>query len=314
MGKGWIGALLLWAAGLMAAAGTGGARADTAPSRQSLDDAWWTGPMLANSAHTLPQGHVLIESYLYDAISGKTNTVNSLSYLLYGATDWLTLGLVPTAGYASLRDGPDRAGPKWGDTELRAQLRIAALDAERGIPDVAVALIETVPTGKYDRLARAGDGFGGGATGTALALYSQMVWWMPNGRILRTRLDLQGGVWNDTRVSGVSVYGTGPDFQGRARPGNRYSIDAALEYSVTREWVLALDVIASHGNGAIALGFEGTSPVLLHSGSSDGVGFAPALEYNVSSNLGFLAGLRVLPAGHNSKASLTPAIAINYVM
>ena len=132
MGKGWIGALLLWSAGLMAAAGTGGARADTAPSRQSLDDAWWTGPMLANSAHTLPQGHVLIESYLYDAISGKTNTVNSLSYLLYGATDWLTLGLVPTAGYASLRDGPDSAGPKWGDTELRAQLRIAALDAERG--------------------------------------------------------------------------------------------------------------------------------------------------------------------------------------
>jgi len=44
------------------------------------------------------------------------------------------------------------------------------------------------------------------------------------------------------------------------------------------------------------------------------IGFAPALEYNVSPTLGFLAGLRVLMAGHNSKASLTPAIAINYVM
>ena len=28
---------------------------------QSLDDAWWTGPMLAPSAATLPRGHFLIE-------------------------------------------------------------------------------------------------------------------------------------------------------------------------------------------------------------------------------------------------------------
>ena len=312
MVKGWMGALLLWSAGLMAAAG--GAGAQTAPPRQSTDDAWWTGPMLANSAHTMPQGHLLIESYLYDAISGQTNSVNSLSYLLYGATDWLTLGLVPTAGYASLRGGADSDGLQWGDTELRAQLRLAALDAERGVPDLAVALIETLPTGRYDRLSRASDGFGGGAYGTALALYSQMVWWMPNGRILRTRLDLQGGLWNDTRVSGVSVYGTGPGFEGRVRPGNRYSIDAALEYSVTREWVLALDVIYGHGNAAITRGLEGLRPVFRNSGSSDSIGFAPALEYNVSPDLGFLAGLRILPAGHNSKASLTPAIAINYVM
>ena len=36
--------------------------------RQSLDDAWWTGPMLAPSAATLPRGHFLIEPYLYDVI------------------------------------------------------------------------------------------------------------------------------------------------------------------------------------------------------------------------------------------------------
>ena len=33
-----------------------------APStfRQSRDDAWWTGPLLAASAATLPQGHFLV--------------------------------------------------------------------------------------------------------------------------------------------------------------------------------------------------------------------------------------------------------------
>ena len=35
---------------------------------ESLTDAWWTGPILAASASTLPQGHILVEPYLYDSI------------------------------------------------------------------------------------------------------------------------------------------------------------------------------------------------------------------------------------------------------
>jgi len=37
------------------------ASAQSTAHRQLLDDAWWTGPMLAPSASTLPQGHFLIE-------------------------------------------------------------------------------------------------------------------------------------------------------------------------------------------------------------------------------------------------------------
>jgi hypothetical protein len=36
---------------------------------QSMGDAWWTGPLLAPSANTLPQGHILVEPYLYDVIT-----------------------------------------------------------------------------------------------------------------------------------------------------------------------------------------------------------------------------------------------------
>jgi hypothetical protein len=35
----------------------------------TLDDAWWTGPLLAASAATLSHGHFLFEPYLYDSIS-----------------------------------------------------------------------------------------------------------------------------------------------------------------------------------------------------------------------------------------------------
>ncbi len=37
-------------------------------SQQSLDDAWWTGPIIAAGAGTLPQGHALVEPYVYDVI------------------------------------------------------------------------------------------------------------------------------------------------------------------------------------------------------------------------------------------------------
>ena len=282
---------------------------------QSPDDAWWTGPMLANSAHTLPTGHMLIESYLYDAISGQANSVNSLTYLLYGVTDRLTIGLVPTAGYNSVRGGPDSSGVQLGDTQLRAQFGLTSLDMAEGVPDLAIALIETVPTGRHDRLgARPVNGFGNGAYTTALAFYSQMLFRMPNGRLLRTRLDLSQSISRKTTVEDVSVYGTGLGFRGHARPGNGFSADAAFEYSLTRNWVLALDVIYNHGNEAIARGAQNGKTIVLSSGTSDSLGLAPAIEFSWTPNIGVLAGVRIIPKGHNTPASVTPAIAINYVL
>ena len=80
--------------------------------RQSLDDAWWTGPIVAAGAATLPAGHALIEPYVYDVITRgrydsdgnyrSTDTVHSygsLTYMLYGVTDGFTAGVIPTFGF-----------------------------------------------------------------------------------------------------------------------------------------------------------------------------------------------------------------------
>jgi len=40
-------------------------------ARQSPDDAWWTGSLVAYSPRSLPQGHMLIEPYLWDVSSGE---------------------------------------------------------------------------------------------------------------------------------------------------------------------------------------------------------------------------------------------------
>jgi hypothetical protein len=44
-------------------------RAQAPAFRQSLDDAWWTGPLLAPNASTLPRGHLLVEPYVYAVIT-----------------------------------------------------------------------------------------------------------------------------------------------------------------------------------------------------------------------------------------------------
>ena len=44
-------------------------------------------------------------------------------------------------------------------------------------------------------------------------------------------------------VQDASVYGTPAGFHGHAYPGDGVTVDAAAEYSVTRNWVLAMDVV-----------------------------------------------------------------------
>jgi hypothetical protein len=290
---------------------------------QALDDAWWTGPMLAPSAATLPRGHFLIEPYLYDVTAARSNGFGTLSYVLYGLADRLTAGLMPTAGFNVVRGGPSSSGAGVGDVSLIGQYRLTQFQAGGWMPTTSVAVLESLPSGRYDRLGdRPSDGLGSGAYTTTLALYAQTYLWLPNDRILRLRLDLSGGFSNDVKVEDVSVYGTAAGFRGHARPGNFFAVDPSWEYSLTRSWVLALDVPYRHGESTRVSGFDvaeaggGQNPsrVWLSSGPSDALGFAPAIEYSWKPNLGVLAGVRVIAGGRNTAATLTPAVAINIVL
>ncbi|MET0275008.1 MAG: hypothetical protein ABW360_18630, partial [Phenylobacterium sp.] len=88
------------------------AAADEGPVPQALDDAWWTGPLITPGAGTLPKGRLLIETYLLDArpygridaegrysdVAGGEHNLGSLTYLLYGLSDRVTVGAVPYFG------------------------------------------------------------------------------------------------------------------------------------------------------------------------------------------------------------------------
>jgi hypothetical protein len=299
-------------------------------ARQSLDEAWWTGPMLAPSAATLPRGHFLIEPYLYDVIvvgrydsegarrgAQHSNGFGSLAYVLYGVADRVTVGMIPVAGYNTAGGGASSSGVGLGDLSLQGQYRISLFDESRRIPTISLVAQETFPTGSYDRLGdRPSDGQGSGAFTTTLALYSQTYFWLPNGRILRTRLDLSQSFSSRVKIQDVSVYGTGEGFRGEAEPGNSFFADLSFEYSLTRGLVLALDLTYRHtGSTRVTgrAGGENPRAIRLDSGYSDALGVAPAIEYSWSPSMGVLLGVRVIPAGRNTAATVSPALAINMV-
>lgn len=306
---------------LAAGTGTDDAAPAAAPgvARQSLDDAWWTGPIIANSATTLPKGHLLVEPYLYDAISDGGHSFGSLTYALYGVTDRLTVGAVPVFGYNVRDDGPDSTGIGAGDAGILMQYRLRS-HRERGDgPDISLQVQETLPTGRYDRLDdRPGDGFGGGARSTLVQLNTQHYLWMPNGRILRMRANAGTTFYEDATVDGASVYGTPAGFHGVASPGDAVSANLAWEYSVTQRWVLALDLAWSRQRSTRLRGSAPSST----SSSPEAVDFdlpgrdtyalAPAVEYNFSPTVGVIFGIRYLKTA-GAGDSWTPVVAINYV-
>jgi len=291
----------------------------TAHLRESADDAWWTGPMLTPSANTLPRGHFLLEPYLYNVRAANSSSVGSLTYVLYGVTDRLTVGVIPTAGYNFVNRESSSSRIRIGDLSLQAQYRLIRSRPDSRKPTLSVNVQETLPTGRYDRLGnRSADGQGSGTHVTTLGIYTQKYFWLPNERILRARLNVSHAFTSSAPIHGTSVYGTGPDFRGSINRSQSPFVNLSGEYSLTRKWVIALDAAYRH-DGALALngsntGVNGVSTNVRRTLSShDSVAFAPAIEYSWRSSIGVLLGARVLGVGHKSSPSVTPAVAINYV-
>ncbi|HXN57304.1 MAG TPA: transporter, partial [Candidatus Angelobacter sp.] len=252
--------------------------------------------------------------------SAREHDIGSLSYILYGLTDRVSVGLIPRFGFNEPAATANSSSVGLGDLTLQAGYGLTRFQDGRLLPAIALVIDETLPTGRYERLGRASDGFGAGAYTTGLSIYSQDYLWMPNGRILRVRLDLTYAVSSSVGVHDASVYGTASGFRGRAYPGDSFTADAAGEYSVTRNWVLALDIVYQHedstgvsGSLPSTAGAPGVTDFRARSGSGYSLGLAPAIEYNWNSRVGLLVGVRMFVAGRNATASVTPAIALNMV-
>lgn len=314
--------MLLWRWGgyaglVLATAGTATAQdvdsGSLAPARDAAPaEAWWTGPISASSAETLPRGHVLFEPYLFDVRSAGSDYIGSLTYVLYGVTDRLTLGVIPTFGSARVRGSARGRRIGVGDLTLSAQYRLNRAAPGALVPTVSLVVQRTLPLGRFDRLD--GDpelGIGAGARSTLVGVYAQRVDRLGNGRPLRTRLNVTYSFAPRVGVDGESVYGTADGFRGSARPGATALVDLSVEYSVTRNWVLATDLVY-RTTGETSMHGEGSGPDSILP-AARAISIAPAVEYSWSASRGVLVGVRLAPKGQNAAASVTPVIAFNAV-
>jgi hypothetical protein len=296
---------------------------------ESLSDAWWTGPLLAPTAATLPEGHFYFEPYLYDSLpyaqfdsQGRAhpvpgaNDLGSLTYVNYGVTDRLAIGVIPRFGYDWVDHGQSSSTLGLGDPSVQVQYRLTQFQPGSWVPTFSINLQESLPAGRYDRLTRPTDGFGSGAYTTTLSTYFQSYFWMPSGRILRARLDVSYAVPSQVSLEDSSVYGTPAGFRGHAQPGDSAFADLAFEYSATRNWVPAFDIwLERDGNTRVWGDYQQPSDETVPFFAASGVGreliLAPALEYNWSSRVGVIFGARIIAAGRNETGFVTPVAAFS---
>jgi len=282
--------------------------ADAERLRAAMKSARWTGPLLASNAETLPRGHVYTEPYFFDGISGGDHHPGSSGFYQYGLRDNWTVGMQP---FFSVGTERFNRGAAIGDFKLLSQVRLIHFTPDHQVPSVALVTNLIVPTGKHDRLGTLKNGHGSGAFAPEVGINVQQYFLLKNGRLLRARINVLHDFPLRTKVAGRSVYGTDNGFRGHARPGAKTSLILGAEYSVSKEWVLALDIERDQwgktkvkGRNASGAPIDQTSP------KSWNVGFAPAVEYNWSDRAGAIVGVWIVPKGHNTRSSVTPAIAI----
>ncbi|NNC22759.1 transporter [Salinisphaera sp. USBA-960] len=320
---------------LLGAVGASAATSNDPPSHQSISDVPFTGPLVASNATALPAGHWNIEPYLVDAIQyGKyndnwhqrdtsdTHAFRSVTLFSYGVTDRLTVGVLPQFGFNQVSGAPSSDGVRLGDMTLRAHYMFHKFHKGSKIPTMALAVSESIPTGQYDGLDKVSNGLGSGVWSTKIGFWTQDYFWMPNGHILRARFNISYEFPNDNKVSvnGRSIYGTDPGFSGSFNPANTFTANASVEYSLTRHWAPALEILYSYtGSGRISgtahnissnQGLPHTT-VREDTRSSEHFEVNPAVEYLFNKRYGLIVGAQITVAGRNTGAVVTPQAALN---
>ncbi len=98
-------------------------------------------------------------------------------------------------------------------------------------------------------------------------------------------------------------------------PGNTFQGIISFELSLSQNWVLAVDNVYTHVDETQFCGTVGTvgaAPATVGEPSSEQVSFAPAFEYNFSSDFGICVGCWFTAWGRNSTQFRSGVVNIDY--
>lgn len=281
---------------------------------------WYAGPLLAPSAHILPPGMVNIQPYLFFtnnyaqySESGRSHgiprlhQINAQFVALIGVLSWMDISVVGQ-GFRNTKKG--HTSVNWGDTSLA--LNFGLLPEGPYNPALLIGVQETFPTGPYQHLNPRKQGtnaIGEGSYQTKVSFnISKVIWWIATHPIA-TRLSLGYNIPAPVTVKSFNTFGGGRGTHGKVKPGNTFSGDLGLEYSFTQRWVLACDFVYTYSQKTK---FSGHTKAPVGGPFNDQLSLAPALEYNPTPDLGFLAGVWFTVWGRNSFAFVSTVLTVTY--
>lgn len=280
---------------------------------------FYTGPLLAPSAHTVPKGKVNVQPYLfwqkvYGAYDRKwkqkhvasTVTLQSLVIAQYGLTNFMDINLSTQGVYKQFGN---QHGYNLGDSTATVGFELLSDFLNTGWPACAVEVGAIFPTGHFEKLndRRLGTDFaGGGAYAGTISLNFQKSF----NKIFRRAVDplkyhpflfrwsFGYEIPGKVNVKGINAYGGANNTNGKVTPGQTFTTIFAWEYSFTKQWVFATDWQYTASQKTTFYGIDGGAKV--GGPANQNWSVAPAIEFNMNSNFGALVGVWFSIGGRNS--------------
>ena len=282
---------------------------------------WYTGPLLTPSANNLEPGFSNIQPYLYytDTYpdSGSTlHTIEQSNFVQYGLLDFLDV----TFFFKMLNNERDHHHCfGYGDTSLSFGIQLLRQKEHTPTPSIRLTIGETFPTGKYrnldpDKLSV--DSMGGGAFRTKISInFSKIVYWM-RYHPMSLRLFLPVYFQSLVQVKEFNAYGGGYNTYGKVRPSYVFSPFFSFEVSLTQRWVYAMDFSYEYDSKTTFSGERGTNidgtVASCESDASQIFAIAPAIEYNLNTDFGFIAGVWLSLATKNASDFVSYIFSFTY--
>lgn len=277
---------------------------------------WYAGPLLTPSAHTLDPGYLVIQPYIFVTDNyGKYNRrrhsedipkliqVNPLFLAQTGIIKRWDISVV-VQGVYSTQNHVHSGG--FSDTKVNMGFQL--VPEAPYTPAVKIGVAELFPTGKFENLDPDNnglDGVGGGSYVTSVSVnFSKVIWWWIVKHPMNFRSSLQFSFPSKVHVENFNSYGGGFGTNGKVRPAKQFTGDVGIEYSITQQWVFAMDISYFYFGETRFSGTPGTTssglPATNTNSFGDQLSLAPAIEYNPSSKIGVLAGVWFSVYGRNT--------------
>lgn len=286
-------------------------------------DPWYTGPILAVSGSNEPLGRMEFQPFFFVStqyasyqnnwsMHSQPNKVqlNYSNIFESGITNWLDVSLFPQF-FTTFQEGKRRTKP--GDTSLAFGLKALYNKRDTLQPDVRLSINFIFPTGKYDQLnmeTQGTDAVGGGAYSIEPTLVIRKWFFMFPNHPFRINLNTTFLTSSKVYVKDLNVFGGGRGTKGWVSPGNQYSNNLSLELSLTQRWGFITELLYSHTWSSSFSGTKGPAPV--GAPSSDLFSISNEIEYNITSDYGWIGAVWYTVAGRNATAFLTFALSFYY--